>query len=155
MQLEQAEDAFRQALALDPKFALAYAGLCERYATGYDETRDPALVSKAESACGAALKLDDSLREVSAALAHLYLVSGRSDEAAARYRAAIRAEPDSADGYMGLGEALEAASRTPRPSGPSARGSRWSPLTGARRRRSATSSSATAAPRPRSRSTSA
>jgi TolB-like protein/Flp pilus assembly protein TadD/DNA-binding winged helix-turn-helix (wHTH) protein len=108
-QLEQAEDAFRQALALDPKFALAYAGLCERYATGYDETRDPALVNKAESACGAALKLDDSLREVSAALAHLYLVSGRSEEAAARYRAAIRAEPDSADGYMGLGEALEAS----------------------------------------------
>ena len=107
-QLEQAEDAFRQALALDPKFALAYAGLCERYATGYDQTRDAALVGQAESACGAALKLDSSLREVSAALAHLYLVSGRSDEAAARYRAAIRADPDSADGYMGLGEALEA-----------------------------------------------
>ncbi len=107
-QLEQAEDAFRQALALDPKFALAYAGLCERYATGYDETRDAALVGQAESACGAALKLDSSLREVSAALAHLYLVSGRSDEAAARYRAAIHADPDSADGYMGLGEALEA-----------------------------------------------
>ncbi|HUL19354.1 MAG TPA: tetratricopeptide repeat protein, partial [Steroidobacteraceae bacterium] len=108
VQLEQAEDAFRQALALDPKFALAYAGLCERYATGYDETRDAALVSQAEGACGAALKLDGSLREVSAALAHLYLVSGRSDEAAARYRAAIRADPDNADGYMGLGEALEA-----------------------------------------------
>ena len=108
VQLEQAEDAFRQALALDPKFALAYAGLCERYAAGYDETRDAALVSEAESACGAALKLDDSLREVSAALAHLYLVSGRSDEAAARYRTAIRADPDNADGYMGLGEALEA-----------------------------------------------
>ena len=109
VQLEQAEDAFRQALALDPKFALAYAGLCERYATGYDETRDPALVGQAEAACGAALKLDGSLREVSAALAHLYLVSGRSAEAAARYRAAIHADPDSADGYMGLGEALEAA----------------------------------------------
>ena len=108
VQLEQAEDAFRQALALDPKFALAYAGLCERYAAGYDETRDAALVSEAESACGAALKLDGSLREVSAALAHLYLVSGRSDEAAARYRTAIRADPDNADGYMGLGEALEA-----------------------------------------------
>ncbi len=113
VQLEQAEDAFRQALALDPKFALAYAGLCERYAAGYDETRDAALVSEAESACGAALKLDDSLREVSAALAHLYLVSGRSDEAAARYRTAIRADPDNADGYMGLGEALEAGGHDP------------------------------------------
>ena len=107
-QLEQAEDDFRRALALDPKFALAYAGLCERYATGYDETRDAALVTQAETACGQALKLDQGLREVSIALAHLALVSGRSEEAAARYRAAIRADPDNADGYMGLGEALEA-----------------------------------------------
>jgi TolB-like protein/Flp pilus assembly protein TadD/DNA-binding winged helix-turn-helix (wHTH) protein len=113
VQLDQAEEDFRQALALDPKFALAYAGLCERYASGYDETRDAALVARAEESCGAALKLDDSLREVSNALAHLYLVSGRSEEAAARYRAAIRADPDDADGYMGLGEALEAAQRAP------------------------------------------
>jgi TolB-like protein/DNA-binding winged helix-turn-helix (wHTH) protein len=110
-QLEAAEDSFRQALALDPKFALAYAGLCERYAKGYDQTRDASLVQKAESACGAALKLDDSLREVSAALAHLYLLSGRNDEAAALYRAAIRLDPDNADGYTGLGEALDGANR--------------------------------------------
>jgi TolB-like protein/Flp pilus assembly protein TadD/DNA-binding winged helix-turn-helix (wHTH) protein len=109
--LEAAEDSFRQALVLDPKLALAYAGLCERYAKGYDETRDAALVKKAESACGAALKLDDSLREVSAALAHLYRVSGRSDEAAALFRGLIRADPDNADGYMGLGEALAGAQR--------------------------------------------
>lgn len=107
--LEAAEDSFRQALAEDPKFALAYAGLCERYARGYDQSRDAALVQKAENACNSALKLDDSLREVSLALAHLYLVSGRSEEAAALYRAAIRADPDNADGYMGLGEALEGA----------------------------------------------
>jgi TolB-like protein/tetratricopeptide (TPR) repeat protein/DNA-binding winged helix-turn-helix (wHTH) protein len=111
VQLDQAEDDFRQALALDPKFALAYAGLCERYASGYEETRDTALVKRAEESCQAALKLDDSLREVSNALAHLYLVSGRNEEAAARYRAAIRADPDNADGYIGVGEAFEAAER--------------------------------------------
>ncbi len=108
LQLEQAEDAFRHALALDPRFALAYAGLCERYATGYDQSRDTSLVTEAEKACGAALKLDASLREVSRALAHLYLVSGRTAEAAERYREVIRADPDNADGYMGLGEALAA-----------------------------------------------
>lgn len=106
-ELEQAEDNFRRALALDPRFALAYAGLCERFAAGYDATRDAQLVAKAEEACGQALKLDHSLREVSLALAHLYLVSGRDEQAAALYRELIRADPENADGYIGLGEALE------------------------------------------------
>src|SRR5580765_3183395 len=106
-ELEQAEDNFRRALALDPRFALAYAGLCERFAAGYDATRDAQLVAKAEEACGQALKLDHSLREVSLALAHLYLVSGRDEQAAALYRELVRADPENADGYIGLGEALE------------------------------------------------
>jgi tetratricopeptide (TPR) repeat protein len=106
-QLEEAGDSFRQALAKDPKFALAYAGLCERYVIGYENSRDAALIPQAESACGEALKLDGSLREVSAALAHLYLVCGRSEQAATLYREAIRTDPDNADGYAGLGEALE------------------------------------------------
>lgn len=110
--LDEAGDSFRQALAEDPKFALAYAGLCERYALGYDKTRDPALVPQAEQACGQALRLDASLREVSAALAHLYLVSGRSEQAAAIYRDAIRSNPEDADGYIGLGEALDGQHKT-------------------------------------------
>jgi len=112
MQLEEAADRFRQAIALDPKFALGYAGLCQCYATGYDRTWNPALVAQAESACGQALKLDSSLREVSAALAHLYLVSGRDEQAAAIYREAIRTDPDNADGYIGLGLALDAQQRS-------------------------------------------
>ena len=111
-QLEQAEDSFHQALAADPQFALAYAGLCERYAMGYDQTRDAAFVANAEAACGQALKLDDSLREVSAALGHLYVVSGRSTQAEAIYRAALRSDPNDADGYIGLGAALDGQRRS-------------------------------------------
>jgi TolB-like protein/Flp pilus assembly protein TadD/DNA-binding winged helix-turn-helix (wHTH) protein len=109
--LEEAEESFRAALADDPKFALAYAGLCERYAQGYDSKRDPVLITQAEKACGQALELDPSLREVSAALAHLYLVSGRYEQAAVIYRDAISVDPDNADGYIGLGEALDAQRR--------------------------------------------
>jgi TolB-like protein/DNA-binding winged helix-turn-helix (wHTH) protein/Tfp pilus assembly protein PilF len=111
-QLEEADETFHQALAQDPKFALAYAGLCQRYAMGYDQTRDTALVTQAEAACGQALKLDDSLREVSAALGHLYLVSGRSVQAQAIFRNAIRGDPGDADGYVGLGEAYDGQQRT-------------------------------------------
>lgn len=110
--LEEAGESFRRALAEDPKFALAYAGLCERYALGYDKTRDAALIPQAESACGEALKLDPSLREVSAALGQLYFVSGRYEQAAAIYRDAIGGDPENADGYVGLGESLDAQHRT-------------------------------------------
>ncbi len=111
-QLEQAEASFRQALAEDPQFALAYAGLCQRYAMGYEQTRDAALFAKAEAACNQALKLDDSLREVSGALGHLYLVSGRNARAEAIFREAVAADPDDADGYTGLGEALDGQRRS-------------------------------------------
>jgi Flp pilus assembly protein TadD/TolB-like protein/DNA-binding winged helix-turn-helix (wHTH) protein len=110
-QLDEAGESFRQALAEDPQFALAYAGLCERFAMGYDRTRDASLIPQAENACGEALKLNASLREVSAALAHLYLVSGRYDQAAAIYRDAIRSDADNADGYVGLGWALDGQHR--------------------------------------------
>jgi tetratricopeptide (TPR) repeat protein/DNA-binding winged helix-turn-helix (wHTH) protein len=109
--LDEASESFHRALAEDPKFALAYAGLCERYALGYDKTRDVALIPQAESACGEALKLDPSLREVSAALGQLYLVSGRYEQATAMYRDAIGSDPENADGYVGLGEALDAQHR--------------------------------------------
>ena len=109
--LDEAGESFRRALAEDPKFALAYAGLCERYALGYEKTRDAALIPLAESACGQALKLDPSLREVSAALGQLYLVSGRYEQATAMYRDVVSADPENADGYVGLGEALDAQHR--------------------------------------------
>jgi TolB-like protein/Flp pilus assembly protein TadD/DNA-binding winged helix-turn-helix (wHTH) protein len=110
-QLAEADDIFRQALAHDPRFALAYAGLCQRYSIGYDQSRDPALVSQAELACSQALKLDDSLREVSAALGHLYLVSGRHAQAQTIFRDAIHGDPGDADGYIGLGEACDGQQR--------------------------------------------
>jgi TolB-like protein/Flp pilus assembly protein TadD/DNA-binding winged helix-turn-helix (wHTH) protein len=111
-QLEEAEQRFRQALAEDPQFALAYAGLCQRYDMGYDLTRATALVAQAETSCSQALKLDSSLREVSAALGHLYLVSGRNAQAEAIFRGVVRADPNDADGYAGLGEALDGQQRT-------------------------------------------
>jgi TolB-like protein/Flp pilus assembly protein TadD/DNA-binding winged helix-turn-helix (wHTH) protein len=111
-QLAEADDSFRRALAQDPKFALAYAGLCQRYNIGYEQTRDAALVTQAEAACGQALKLDDSLREVSAALGHLYLVSGRSAQAQKIFLDATSTDPGDADAYIGLGEAYEGQQRT-------------------------------------------
>jgi TolB-like protein/tetratricopeptide (TPR) repeat protein/DNA-binding winged helix-turn-helix (wHTH) protein len=111
-QQAEAGERFKQALSQDPGFALAYAGLCDRYVRGYEDTRDVALIPQAEAACAKALELDSSLSEANAALAHLYLVSGRSVQAEALYREALRNDPDNADNYIGLGEALDGQHRT-------------------------------------------
>src|SRR4029077_6630357 len=47
----------------------------------------------------------------SEALAHLYLVSGRFEQATTIYTGLISADPDNADGYIGLGQALDGEQR--------------------------------------------
>jgi TolB-like protein/tetratricopeptide (TPR) repeat protein/DNA-binding winged helix-turn-helix (wHTH) protein len=103
-QLDAAEGMFQQALAIDPGFALGYAGLCECHTLRYDRDRDVQVATKAEQACNRALALDSSLHEVDVALAHLYRVSGRDEQAAAIYRKAIARNPGDADAYIGLAE---------------------------------------------------
>jgi TolB-like protein/Flp pilus assembly protein TadD/DNA-binding winged helix-turn-helix (wHTH) protein len=110
-QLQEAEGLFQEALAIDPRFPLAYAGLCESHAISYERQRDPALARQAEAACKRALTADSSLREVDMALAHLYLVSGSHEQAAAIYRDAVRKNPADADAYIGLAEAYAGQSR--------------------------------------------
>jgi TolB-like protein/tetratricopeptide (TPR) repeat protein/DNA-binding winged helix-turn-helix (wHTH) protein len=111
-QLDEAEGMFRDALAIDPRFAPAYAGLCERYSMGYQGTRDAALATKAEGACNQALRRDGSLREVEMGLAHLYLVTGRADQAATILHSVIRKDPTDTDAYIGLADAYEGQQNT-------------------------------------------
>ncbi len=92
-QLGEAEGLFREALAVDARFALAYAGLCECYAIGYERTQDSALAARAEGACHQALARDASLREVKLGLAGAYEELQRTAEAEGTYRRAIDVDP--------------------------------------------------------------
>ena len=111
-QLDTAEQMFHDAIAIDPNFAPAYAGLCERYTTGYESTRDETLATKAEASCKHALAIDGSLREVEMGLAHLYLVTGRAELATALLHTIIRKDPTDADAYIGLADAYEGEHHT-------------------------------------------
>jgi TolB-like protein/Tfp pilus assembly protein PilF/DNA-binding winged helix-turn-helix (wHTH) protein len=111
-QLDTAEEMFRDALAIDSRFAPAYAGLCERYTIGYEGSRDVALAAKAETACKKALEIDSSLREVEMGLAHLYLVTGRAEQAAVLLHSVIGKDPSDADAYIGLADAYEGQHKT-------------------------------------------
>ena len=107
--LTQAATHFGEAIAIEPSFARAHAGLCRVGVRIYDRTRDPSDRDLAEQSCRRALELDASLVETEKALGELYLSSGRIAESEAVYQGLVTRYPQDADGHIGLGRALEAA----------------------------------------------
>ena len=109
--LQEASQRFAEAIAIEPSFARAYAGLCQVRVRIFDRSRDPADLAQAEEACRRALDLDASLVETEKALGGLYLSSGRIAESEDVYRAFVARNPQDADGHIGLGRALAATGR--------------------------------------------
>jgi len=105
--LAAAEELFRRALAEQPDFARAQAGLCETLVERYTLERQPAHVTDAEAACGAAEALDRTAQEVHVAIGRLQLATGKPAEAELSFRDALALVPQSSDVLIGLGEALE------------------------------------------------
>jgi Tfp pilus assembly protein PilF len=90
---------FQQAIALDPKFALAYAGLAEAYNTigywGYLAPKDA--FPEAKRAAQDALALDPDLAEAHGALAYTeFQYEWKFKEAESEFKRAIRLNPNSA-----------------------------------------------------------
>ncbi|HUG04357.1 MAG TPA: tetratricopeptide repeat protein [Steroidobacteraceae bacterium] len=106
--LNTAEQLFRRALAEQPDFARAQAGLCETQVERYALERVPALVTAAEEACARARALDSSAQEVHEAVGRLRLATGDAAEAVAAYRRALTLVPQSPDALIGLAFALAA-----------------------------------------------
>jgi len=110
--LEQAESNFRRALATDPGFVRAQAGLCEVIIARYDRTNDSDLVPAAEAACRAALAADPTLKETELALGRLFLASGQLEQSEAIYRSLLKRAPGDAEVRIGLGRVLARSNRT-------------------------------------------
>ncbi len=97
--LKKSIELFQQAIAADPNYALAYAGLADTYniAASYDI----GLTSKqsqalAEDATEKALKLDASLPEAHSARALVLAATWKWNEADAEFRRALELNPNSA-----------------------------------------------------------
>src|SRR5438552_1456574 len=73
--LRKAIEHFREAIELDPTYALAYAGLADTYtllgSAGYDAPSPPEMMSKAKAAAVKALEIDESLAEAHTSLAFI------------------------------------------------------------------------------------
>jgi len=109
--LDEAEALFRRALATQPGFARAQAGLCQARVERYLLERIPAHVTAAEEACTRARALDSTAHEVYEAIGSLRLVTGDAAEAETAYRRALEIARDSPDALIGLADALAAGNK--------------------------------------------
>jgi eukaryotic-like serine/threonine-protein kinase len=97
---------FQQAIAADPNYALAYAGLADSYtvATGYGVVIQPTQAFKlADEAARKALVLDDSLSEAHTALAMVLASTYKWSEAEPEFRRAIELNPNDATAHYFYG----------------------------------------------------
>ncbi|HSB27510.1 MAG TPA: protein kinase [Pyrinomonadaceae bacterium] len=112
---DKAIDYFRQAIALDPNYALAYVGMASAYFTlgGVLGFREPsATFPKTKELLTKALVLDDELAEVHAALARYALeYDWNWPEAERQFKRAIELNPNYSDSHSGYGTYLEALGR--------------------------------------------
>ena len=110
--LEFAMQMYERAIALDPSFALAYAGLGIACGLFYDwHERDPRWIDKALAASERALELEPQLAEGLAARARLSWAQRKYEEAADYARRAIERKPDCENAYWTLGQAYFASDR--------------------------------------------
>jgi len=93
---------FRLALELDPKYALACAGLGEAYWHKYVVTKDAQWIQQARAWCRRALELNDRLAPVHVALGLIQNGTGNQAEAIREYQRALELSPDNADAYSEL-----------------------------------------------------
>lgn len=109
--LEAAEQLFQRALAEQPNFARAQAGLCETRVERYALEKVPVHVAAAEGACANAEALDSAAHEVHMAVGRLRLATGNAAEAETSYRHALVLVPQSPDALIGLAESLAAGGK--------------------------------------------
>jgi len=94
--MKKGAEYFNQAIAKDPNYALAYAGLADCYALLYEYSAAPSsdLYPKAKTAALRALELDDSLAEAHTSLGAAYEYEWNWNEAEKQYAKAIELNPN-------------------------------------------------------------
>lgn len=104
--LDEALAIFDEALALDPGFASAHAGVCLAYLEKYERSAAQRSYDAAEQACQRALEFKGTAAEVHTALGTLYLTSGEYHKAGSEFDRAIELDERSVDAARGLAQTL-------------------------------------------------
>ena len=103
---QRAVELFKQAIALDPAFALARAGLADAYLELYWSDKDPRTVEEAVASARRALEPNDRLAEVHTTLGATSQTTGRYEDAVREYHLALELNPRSSDALSGLAKAF-------------------------------------------------
>src|SRR5438128_1108423 len=107
--LKKAADYFNQAIAADPKYALAYAGVADAYLLlpGYTAGTPREFYPKAEAAAKKALELDDKLAEAETSLAQLHCYYDFDfSQATKEFQRAIELNPNYATAHQWYGNSV-------------------------------------------------
>ena len=111
--LAQARKLFERAIALDPRFAAAYARLSHTYFHEWDSgwTAGSAGLERAIELARTAVALNNDSPDAHEQLGFMYLQTRQYDQAIAEVQRSIAIDPDYARGYARLGEVLANAGR--------------------------------------------
>lgn len=109
--LQQVRQLLEDAVARDPEFVSAWAGLCEAHLFQYIRNSDPTSFVEAGQSCGRALALDPDLPAVRLAVGDLHRRSGRLEEAEGEYRYVLEKNPRDYDALIRLAEAFKEMDR--------------------------------------------
>ncbi|MEW5981878.1 MAG: winged helix-turn-helix domain-containing protein [Acidobacteriota bacterium] len=115
-QLLSAVESFERAVRLDPRYAIAYAGLANAHFFVYEATRaqnqpDTERLTTAIGHARRAIDLDDTMAEGHATLSLLLVGAGRLTEAAAAARRAVALDPQDWRHLFRLGHAAWGSER--------------------------------------------
>ena len=113
--LQESFDLFKQAIEIDPAFALAYAGLADAYALGVwqDALPQKVYIPLAKAAASKALELDETVGEAHASLGFIrFWYEWDFAGAESSYRRAIELRPNHATAHQWYGECLALTGRT-------------------------------------------
>lgn len=110
--LDSAISEFSQALALDSKYAPAYAGLGEAYWYKYEDDENQDWISKATAACEQSLQHNDRSAEGHNCLGVVNQGTGKYELAARQFQEALELEPTSDDAVRELASAYAHLNKT-------------------------------------------
>jgi serine/threonine protein kinase/tetratricopeptide (TPR) repeat protein len=107
--LKKSIEYFKQAIELDPNYALAYAGLADAYVLfpGYSVATPQESYPEAKKAALRALELDDSLAETHAALGlELFAYEWKAAESSREFKRALELNPNYATAHHWYGNQI-------------------------------------------------
>ena len=107
----KARQMFEKAIALDPRYALAYSVLGANYYLGRVLNSEPNALERAFQLEKRAIALDDSLAFAHSQLSLIYMQKGQPDNALSEAQQSIVLDPNSAWGYFSLADVMNHLAR--------------------------------------------